>query len=79
MLMPCPNNCQDGKVVTPLARLEDGDCELCSGLGMVDPDMVCVCGRPALFTHEGKDYCGRENCLKPRMNWNNGTWEFWGL
>ncbi len=39
-------------------------CPVCFGAGHVFPEKICQCGRSANYRKDGKEYCGRETCLK---------------
>ena len=55
MMVPCPQ-CRGHKFSS------EDVCSLCSGLGEIDPNSRCVCGRPATEQRDGKPLCGRESC-----------------
>lgn len=61
MIKPCPI-CKGRPVNTVLSRLINGVCELCNGLGKVDTEKICECGRPATKTLAGKEVCTRYEC-----------------
>jgi len=62
-LVPCPN-CHDGFDVVPTKAGQDGPCRVCEGRMFVNPEHLCVCGRPGFHEETGVYFCGRLDCVK---------------
>jgi hypothetical protein len=60
-IKPCPF-CKGRSVNNVMARLISGPCELCNGLGQLDTEKVCGCGRPATKLLAGREICTRFEC-----------------
>lgn len=60
MTSPCPI-CRNGISIGPQGTKP---CTLCSGTGSVDPEVICICGKPATLQVEGLDklHCGNNHC-----------------
>lgn len=58
----CPM-CLGHPVNDPQARIKSQPCYLCGGLGTLDTDKICTCGRPAVKEAEGKWICVNFECL----------------
>lgn len=63
MLRPCPM-CHGRPVNNVFARLSNGPCTYCGGLGCVDTEAVCKCGRPAVIKIKDTKVCTRFECGK---------------
>ena len=65
MLYPCPM-CLGRRVNSPSARILNPPCSFCADTGTVDPDEVCICGRPAVITFRDvqRKTCSRYECGK---------------
>jgi hypothetical protein len=61
MNVTCPT-CFNRPFVLPSARLSDPVCPMCGGMGEIDPDMMCDCGRPAVRTAADTFVCMDEAC-----------------
>jgi hypothetical protein len=59
----CPI-CAGREVNDVKAHFKSGPCNLCGGTGHVDPDKVCICGRPAVLQIEGTKVCTRVECQR---------------
>lgn len=59
---PCPI-CK-GKVYTGVfVQNREEPCQMCGGHGFVFPDVVCICGRPAMTETANTLTCGRQGCV----------------
>lgn len=68
MKKPCPM-CKGRPVTTMQSRIKDSPCELCGGDGVVDPDRMCKCGRPAVVPIGNDKYtCTRGQCIEKALN-----------
>jgi hypothetical protein len=61
MNVTCPT-CFNRPFVVPSARLADPVCPMCGGMGEIDPDMMCDCGRPAVRTAADTFVCMDDVC-----------------
>jgi len=64
MIKKCPKCKNTGWVINPNEQFKDSICEFCSGLGTVDDEFVCSCGRPISRLVDGKEICGSVECEK---------------
>jgi len=60
---PCPR-CRGKVFVDIFAQKDFPKCDMCAGKGFIYPEILCVCGRPAMVENENVLTCGREACIK---------------
>lgn len=59
---PCPI-CRGKVNIGIFTQNRDEACDMCKGHGFIYPDIVCVCGRPAMAQTANTLTCGRKGCV----------------
>jgi uncharacterized protein YbaR (Trm112 family) len=60
-LVACPT-CRGKVYVLHTARIADPVCPTCGGAKIIDPDMMCECGRPAVRPVADTFVCMEDAC-----------------
>jgi len=55
--------CHEGILLNPSTGRVSA-CTACGGMGEVDPNAICACGRAAVGRKDGFAICGRAECLE---------------
>ena len=64
VLVSCPKCSGYGTLSEPFEQKEDPVCLMCAGAGLIDPEYVCDCSRPAVQELQGKPACLSLDCAK---------------
>jgi hypothetical protein len=59
----CPM-CKGRPVNQIHARIGSAPCDLCNGMGVLNTEAMCKCGRPAVVKLNGVEICTRWQCGK---------------
>jgi len=65
--------CKGRQICDVFAHFMNGACNYCAGVGVLDTDVTCTCGRPAVLEMNGIHVCTRAECHIAAAKCEKGT------